>query len=75
MSIWEQYVSIAAVTRGMFDTVSVSKIKDAQTALMTRLWAEHKDDMRELNKGGKPTEDQDKLIEKVALSVAKGFEG
>ncbi len=75
MSIWEQYVSIAAVTRGMFDTVTVSKIKDAQTALMTRLWADHKDDMRELNKGGKPTEDQDALIEKVALSVAKGFEG
>jgi F-type H+/Na+-transporting ATPase subunit alpha len=75
MSIWEQYVSIAAVTRGMFDTVSVSKIKDAQTALMTRLWAEHKDDMRELNKGGKPTDEQDALIEKVALSVAKGFEG
>lgn len=75
MSIWEQYVSIAAVTRGMFDTVSVSKIKDVQTALMTRLWSEHKDDMRELNKGGKPTEDLDKTIEKVALSVAKGFEG
>ncbi|MNT21121.1 ATP synthase subunit alpha [compost metagenome] len=75
MSIWEQYVSIAAVTRGMFDTVTVDKIKDAQTALMTRLWADHKDDMRELNKGGKPTEDQDALIEKVALSVAKGFEG
>lgn len=75
MSIWEQYVSIAAVTRGMFDAVSVDKIKDAQTALMTRLWAEHKDDMRELNKGGKPTEDLDKTIEKVALSVAKGFEG
>jgi F-type H+-transporting ATPase subunit alpha len=74
MSIWEQYVSIAAVTRGMFDTVSVDKIKDAQTALMTRLWAEYKDDMRELNKGGKPTEDLDKTIEKVALSVAKGFE-
>jgi F-type H+-transporting ATPase subunit alpha len=75
MSIWEQYVSIASVTRGMFDSVSVGKIKDAQTALMTRLWAEHKDDMRELNKGGKPTEDLDKTIEKVALSVAKGFEG
>jgi F-type H+-transporting ATPase subunit alpha len=59
----------------MFDTVSVSKIKDAQTALMTRLWSEYKDDMRELNKGGKPTEDLDKIIEKVALSVAKGFEG
>jgi F-type H+-transporting ATPase subunit alpha len=75
MSIWEQYVSIAAVTRGMFDTVSVSKIKDAQTALMTRLWSEHKEEMRELNKGGKPTEELDKIIEKVALSVAKGFEG
>ena len=75
MSIWEQYVSIAAVTRGMFDTVAVAQIKDAQTALMTRLWSEHKDEMRELNKGGKPTEELDQTIEKVALSVAKGFEG
>ena len=29
MSVWEQFVSIHAVTGGMFDDVPVSKIKDA----------------------------------------------
>jgi len=34
MSVWEQFVSIHAVTGGMFDDVPVSKIKDAQSALL-----------------------------------------
>ena len=38
MSVWEQFVSIHAVTGGMFDEVPVSKIKDAQSALLTHLW-------------------------------------
>ena len=74
MSVWEQFVSIQTVTSGAFDNVDVSKIKDAQTALLTKLWSEHKDDMRELNKGDKPSDELLKLIEKVAKSVAKGFE-
>ncbi len=74
MGVWEQFVSIQTVTSGAFDNVDVSKIKDAQTALLTKLWSEHKDEMRELNKGDKPSDDMLKLIEKVAKSVAKGFE-
>ena len=34
MSVWEQFASIHAVTSGMFDEVPVSKIKDAQSALL-----------------------------------------
>lgn len=74
MSVWEQVVSIMAVTRGMFDEVPVAKIKDAQTAVLTKLWTDHKDAMRELDKGGKPEDKTVALIEKTAKSVAKGFE-
>lgn len=74
MSVWQQTVSIIAVTEGYFDEVPATKIKDAQAALLTKLWAEHKKDMQELDKGGKPTDDMKKLVEKVARAAAKGFE-
>lgn len=73
-SIWEQVASIYAVTNGLFDHIPSTHIKDTQTALLTKLWAEHKDDMRELDKGDKPSDSQTKAIEKAAKSVAKGFE-
>lgn len=72
--IWEQVASIYAVTNGLFDKVAPSHIKDAQTALLTRLWAEHKDAMRTLNDGDKPTDTQIKAIESVAKHVSIGFE-
>jgi F-type H+-transporting ATPase subunit alpha len=74
MSVWEQVASMYAVTNGLFDKVSVSRVKDAQIALLTRLWTEHKDDMRTLDKGDKPTDATLKLLHKVAVSAAKGFE-
>ncbi len=73
-SVWEQVASIYAVTNGLFDQVPVAHIKDAQAALLTRLWTEHKDAMRELNKGDKPLDETLKLITKVTQAVAKGFE-
>ncbi len=75
MGIWEQYVSIHAVTSGAFDNVSVESIKEAQSSLLTRLWKDHKDAMRQLNKGDKPTDEQTKVINEVTKKVAKGFEG
>jgi F-type H+-transporting ATPase subunit alpha len=74
-SIWEQVASIYAVSEGFLDKVTTSHIKDAQAALLTRLWSDHKADMRELNKGDKPTDAQTKAIETTAKAVAKGFEG
>mgnify|MGYP000973883806 CR=1 FL=1 len=78
MSIWEQCASIYAVDAGAFDAVPVNKIKDAQMALLTKLWTDHKKEMQELNKGGDKVEKDSpvaKLIEKTAKSAAKGFEG
>lgn len=74
MSIWEQVASIYAVNEGLFDKVTVANIKEAQTALLTRLWTDHKEDMRKLNTGDKPDEKLLAVIKKVATSVAKGFE-
>lgn len=74
LSVWEQTVSIYTVTKGFFDTVPVVKIKDAQDALITRLWTDHKDAMKTLSKGDKPADDTLKIVEKTAKSVAKGFE-
>ena len=74
MSVWEQFVSIHAVTSGAFDNVPVTKVKEAQAALLTQLWKNSKDAMRELNKGAKPTDEQLKLIDDATQMAAKGFE-
>ena len=76
LSIWEQTASIHAVNSGSFDKVPAARIKDAQDALLSKLWSANKKDMEKLNKGAEKVEgDVAKLIEKVATSVAKGFEG
>lgn len=74
-SIWEQVASVYAVSNGHFDAVPVAKIKDAQAAMLTRLWTDNKEDMRKLTTGDKPDEKMLKLIAKVATAAAKGFEG
>ena len=75
MSVWEQFVSIHAVTSGAFDNVPVAKIKEAQAGLLTYLWNNAKDAMRELNKGAKPTDEQLQVIDEATQVAAKGFEG
>lgn len=74
MSVWEQFVSIHAVTSGAFDSVPVAKIKEAQAGLLTYLWNNAKDTMRELNKGAKPTDEQLRVIDEATQVAAKGFE-
>lgn len=76
MSVWEQVVSIHAVSSGSFDKVPADKVKDAQTALLSKLWTEHKEDMRTLNKGDKKFGEDDsllKIVNKAAEGAAKGF--
>lgn len=73
-SIWEQVASIFAVTNGLFDNVPAAKIKDAQTALLTRLWKDHRTAMEVLEKGDKPTDSTLKVLTDVAKAAAKGFE-
>lgn len=74
MSVWEQFVSIHAVTSGAFDSVPVAKIKEAQAGLLTYLWNNAKGAMRELNKGAKPTDEQLQVIDEATRVAAKGFE-
>ena len=76
MSVWEQVVSIVAVSQGYFDTVPATKIKAAQDALLSRLWAEAKEQMRALNKGDQKFGADEKLshlIESTAGEIAKEF--
>lgn len=75
MSIWQQVVSILAVTEGYFDKVSIAKIKEAQAAVLARIWADNKKEMELLETGAKPTDEIRAVIEKVTTTVAKGFEG
>lgn len=75
MAIWQQVVSILAVTEGYFDKVPVAKIKDAQAATLARAWKDYKKDMEILESGAKPTDDIRAAVEKLVTSTAKGFEG
>lgn len=75
MSIWQQVVSIVSVTSGHFDKVAVAKIKDAQSATLSRIWKDYKKDMELLETGAKPTDEILEAIKKTATAVAKGFEG
>lgn len=72
-SVWEQVVSIMSVTAGHFDQVKPEQIKEAQEALLTTLWHESKAEMRELDKGSKPTEEIVAAVEKAVKVVVKGF--
>lgn len=74
MGIWEQTVSLVAAEDGAFDKVPLTKVKAAQTALLTQLWESNKDEMRELNKGDKPVDKTLDSIKKSAEKVMKGFE-
>jgi hypothetical protein len=54
--------------------VPVDKIHDVTHALIAELWADHKEKMRELNKGDKPSDDLHKLIIDTATKISKGYE-
>lgn len=73
MSIWEQTATLIAANAGIFDGVPVDKVKDAQAALLTKLWSGNKEEMRALNKGDKPTDELTQLVENAAKHVVKGF--
>jgi F-type H+-transporting ATPase subunit alpha len=73
LSIAEQVISLMAATKGAFDEVPTPKIKDAQAELIAAIEADHKDLVKTLNKGDKPTEDMEKTILDVAKKVAKSY--
>ena len=72
-SIAEQTASLLAATDGVFDTIPVKSIKEAQAKLLHILSSEHKSTVTELNKGDKPTDVIKKVILDVAKDVADGY--
>lgn len=74
MGVWEQTASLISAMAGVFNKVAVKNVKNAQTAILTELWSKHKDEMRELNKGDKPSDKTIELIKKAAEKAVKGFE-
>lgn len=74
MSVWEQAAVLMAAESGQFDLVEVAKVNEAKTALLTHLWKEHKDEMRELDKGEKPSDKLTASVSKAAEKVMKGFQ-
>lgn len=73
LSIAEQSASVLAATKGAFDSVPTEKVKAAQTELLAELASKHKDAIKTLNKGDKPTEETEKAILAAAEKVAKSY--
>ncbi|MFZ1811927.1 MAG: F0F1 ATP synthase subunit alpha [Candidatus Saccharimonadales bacterium] len=74
MGVWEQTAVLMAANAGHFDEVPIDQVNDAKAALLTTLWADHKDVMRQLNKGDKPDDAIAAVVEKAAVKVMKGFQ-
>lgn len=73
-SIWEQTSLLLAATEGVFDTVPVSKVREAAVKLFADLKQHHKKLIDKLNEGDKPSDDVKKTILDVAKKIAKNYE-
>lgn len=73
LSVWEQTASLIGANEGCFDDVPVTDIKKAQSALLSTLHKQHKQEMAELDKGDKPSEKIVGVITKTALSIAMEY--
>lgn len=73
MSVAEQVVTLVAATKGAFDAVPVEQIKAAQAQLLSVVDADHKDIVKTLNKGDKPSDELITKIVKIAEKLAKAY--
>lgn len=75
LSLWEQVATILAASEGVFDTVPIEKVKHVQRAALTLLKSDYLKEMTEINTGTALTDDQKKLIIKVADKEARDIGG
>lgn len=73
LSVAEQTVSLIAADGGAFDTCPTDRIKDAQASLLSKLHADHKKLMTELDKGDKPSDETKEAVMKLGKQVADSF--
>lgn len=74
MSIAEQVVSMMAANEGLFDKIPAEKIKQAQAEMLVNFASDHKELVKELNKGAKPTDELKAKVLKAAEKVLHSFE-
>ncbi len=75
LSVWEQTVSLMAVTEGCFDKLDTEKVAEAGFKLREALWSGNKKLMQELNKGDKPGDETIKVVKKIAEELTKDLNG
>lgn len=75
LAIWEQVVSVVALTSGSFDRIKPEKIKEAVAALIARIKSEDKEFVRKLNSGSEKVEGEisEKIVQ-AAQKIAKEFQ-
>jgi F-type H+-transporting ATPase subunit alpha len=73
LSIAEQAVTMLTANEGLFDKVPAEKIKQAQAEMLAELHSDHKDLMKEIDKGGKPTDELKAKVTKAAGKVLHSF--
>lgn len=73
LAIWQQVVSVSALTSGAFDEVPVAKIHDAVDALLARFQKDQKAAVKSLGNGDKPDDALIGAIKALAEKVAKEF--
>src|ERR1700722_5983265 len=68
-AIWEMYCLLLASTQGCLDKVPLEKIRAAETALLQELKSKHAKLVETINKGDKPSDEDQATIIKVASSI------
>lgn len=71
LSVWEQTVSLMAVTEGCFDNLDTEKVGEAGLKLREALWSGNKKLMQELNKGDKPGDETISTVKKIGMQIAE----
>ena len=71
LSVWEQTVSLMAVTEGCFDKLDTEKVAEAGLKLREALWSGNKKLMQELNKGDKPSDETISTVKKIGMQIAE----
>jgi len=72
-SLSRQAVVLLAATRGVFDTVPVEKVKEAEVAIFAAVETSHQEILKNLEKNGSwPEEIKEKILE-TAKEIAKNF--
>ena len=73
-AVWEMYSVLYAATQGAFDVVPLEKIEAARESLLRELKSKHAKLTETLNKGDKPTDEQNEQVLKVANDISKQYE-